>query len=130
MTQTKANRNTQTGKPIELNEIFDFQNRKISKISVGNVTAMNSSVKCHHLLSAKLTNLELSARSDEILLENVVQGRIQLFIDVLYQKGSPQRQCVLQVVSEVLVVQRCHLKNERFDSRFVNLMPVRYLFES
>lgn len=42
---------------------------------------------------------------DEVLVEQVVQDGVQLLGHVLYQQGSPQGQTVLQVCSEVLVVQ-------------------------
>ena len=42
---------------------------------------------------------------DEVLLQDIVEGRVQLFFYVLDQKGTSQGQAVLQVVPEVLVVQ-------------------------
>jgi len=53
-------------------------------------------IRPHYLISG--------AGLDEVLLQDVVQGRVQLLADVLDQEGASQGQAVLQVVPEVLVV--------------------------
>ena len=51
-------------------------------------------------------NLESGARFDVVLFENVVEHRVQVFSDVFDHQRFPERQTVLDVRSEVLVIQR------------------------
>ena len=46
---------------------------------------------------------------DEVLLQHIVQGRVQLLPDVLQHEGPAQGHGVLQVLTEILVVQGGHL---------------------
>ena len=49
--------------------------------------------------------LVCGASFDKVFLKDVVECRVQLLPNILDQKGAPERQTVLQMVLEVLVVQ-------------------------
>lgn len=66
--------------------------------------------RCHPCPLSQTPHLESGARFDEVLLQHVVQSRVQLLSNVLDEKGATQREAVLQVCAEILMVQRCHLK--------------------
>lgn len=53
------------------------------------------------------------ASFDEVFLKDAVECRVQLFPYILNQKGAPKRQTILQVVLEVLMVQRGDLGSEK-----------------
>ena len=59
----------------------------------------------HHvdLLVADL-HLQSASGLDEVLLEDVVESRVEFLADVLDQQRTPEGQSVFQVASEVLVI--------------------------
>lgn len=52
-------------------------------------------------------------RLDVVLVQYVVQDGVQLLPYILQKKWAPQRQTILQVRTEIFVVQRCHLRDGR-----------------
>ena len=49
---------------------------------------------------------------DEVLVQQVVQDRVQFFTDIFDQQRAPQGEGILQVGAEVLVVQGSHLEGK------------------
>ena len=62
------------------------------------------------LPSAGLTYLKGRPSLNEVSLQNIIQGWIQFLPNIFDKQGSSERKTVLQVVSEVLVIQRCDLE--------------------
>ena len=64
-------------------------------------------VETAHDVTLLVADLDLvrTARLDEVLLKDVVQRGVKLFAHVFNQQRPPQRQSVLKVRTEVLVVQ-------------------------
>ena len=50
------------------------------------------------------TYLVCGARLDEVFLQYIIQGWIQNLLYVLYQQGSAQGKCILQMSSEIFMV--------------------------
>jgi len=57
--------------------------------------------------------LQHRAGFDEILLQDVVKARIQLFLDVFNQQWFTEHQAVFDVCAKVLVIQRRYLNHSR-----------------
>ena len=56
------------------------------------------------------THLEVLAHLDEVLVEHVVERRVQLFLHVLDDERLPVGERVLEMLPEVLVVQGGELR--------------------
>jgi len=61
-------------------------------------------------------HLERAAGPDEVLLEDVVERRVQLLADVFDEQRSAERQAVFEVSAEILVVQVGDLHRTRHDT--------------
>ena len=76
---------------------------------VGRVGQLGGDVQpeAFHHIALFVSNLDLEggAGLDVVLLEDVVEGWVQFFVDVLNHQGATLTQGVLQVGSKVLVVQ-------------------------
>ena len=61
-----------------------------------------------HFLVTDL-DLKCAARLNEVLLKDVVEGRVEILTDVLNEEWAAERQGVLQMCPEVFVVQVSYL---------------------
>ena len=59
------------------------------------------------------TYLECGPRLDEVLLQDIVERRVEFLADVFNDEGTSKRQRILQVSSEILVVQGSNLVTEQ-----------------